>query len=993
MFPLHLWNSARRAVSLLATAVVVTMVSIGCSAGHGLSTDVDAGDSIDAGVDLDAAATDGGLADGGALADPAAHSAPTAAADVASYNPAIYYKIVNKSSGRLLSVHGGGTANGDNIVIRDDMNADDQLWSIQDSLQGFKKLINKRSGRALSTDHQGGSSQGTIVHLWQYLGDTPDQDWSIAPGHPGAVKITSSARTGAALSLVDAGTANDTPARIADDLATVDQDWIIVPVQTFDSAVSYMVINKNSGTALSVYQGGTSNNNEVDIYPFVNQPDQYWHVVDIGGGYYHLVNLKSGRLLSLTGGRTTNGTIAMVFDNVNASDQAWAIQAQPSGYYQLSNQRRPGGLLSIVGARTGRESRAQVFDDLGKRDQSWSVVPVRNSITVNAINAQASLSQWMTGSGMEDVNHEIYGGIYSQMIFGESFQEPAVETGVSEMWRGVKTGTAISSFALRTDHPFQGAQYQSITFTSGTGAVGVENRGLNRWGIHFSAGKSYDGYAYLRGSGSNPVYIAAESSAGAIYAETSVTVNQSTWQRYDFSFTPSTDDAFGRISLKLKSPGAVDIGYVYLEPGPWGRYDDLPVRKDVADALTAQHNTVLRFGGAAILVNGYRWKNMVGARELRPVLDGFWYHHDSNGWGIFEFLSLAESLGVLGIPTLNIDEAPADMADFVDYVNGPVSTSWGARRAADGHPAPFDIHQIELGNEQLIDASFAMKFNDLAAAIWAKDPSMVLTIGDMSYHDVIADPDHVTGSESGLTTLAPYQTILDFAAANHGHLAIDLHMWTDNPEQVPEEIDAICSFDFWVHRYNPGVNYALNIYELNANQHNLERALGNARAIGLLQQHGSRIKVVTSANALQPDGQNDNGWNQGLVFFDTQRSWLQPPAYVTQMIADNPMPLVVSSTSTNPDLTVTARMNGPMMTLEVVNLSASVQTPTISLVGYTPTTTTMQVSQLSGNRGDENVASNDDLVTPQHNSASFAANGGTFSYAFPPSSFTILRLQ
>jgi hypothetical protein len=271
---------------------------------------------------------------------------------------------------------------------------------------------------------------------------------------------------------------------------------------------------------------------------------------------------------------------------------------------------------------------------------------------------------------------------------------------------------------------------------------------------------------------------------------------------------------------------------------------------------------------------------------------------------------------------------------------------------------------------------------------------MILTVGDMSYHDVIADPDHVTGSESGLTTLAAYQTILNFAASKNGSLAIDVHTWTDNPEQVAEEVDAISSFDFWVHRYNPSVNYSMNVYELNANQHNVGRALANARAIGLLQQRGRRIKVVTSANALQPNGQNDNGWDQGLVFFDTQRSWLQPPAYVTQMIAANDMTTVVSSTSTNPDITVTARMNGQVMTLEVINMSASTQAPTISLVGnFTPATRTMQVSQLNGNRGDQNDASNVNLIAPKQVSVSYTLNGNSFSYPFPPNSFTILRLQ
>ena len=908
----------------------------------------------------------------------------TVASDYASYKSGIFYKVVSRS-GRALSL-ADDDANGSAATLADDAADDRQLWSIRDASQGFKKLINQHSGRALST-RLGSDENGTPAVLWQYRGRAPDQDWDIAPGSKGYVKISNRRRTLAALS------ASGSAAVLEDYASAPEQDWTLVPQQVFEPNVSYRIINKNSGTALSVYQGATANNSQADIYELVNQPDQLWHVEDAGGGQYHLKNDKSGRVLSLLGGQTTNGTVAMVYDDVGATDQGWSIEALPDGFYRLVNQRRPPGVLSIAGSQTGNETRAQLTDDAGHRDQAWSFVPVGNDVSVNALDVQASPSAWMTGAGLEDVNHEVYGGIYSQLIFGEGFQEPASQPGISSMWRSLTTGTASGSFALTTETPFQGRQSQRLTFSAGAGELGIENRGLNRWGIHFKAGGSVAGHAYLRGSGGAAVTFAAESADGAVFAETSATLNGAGWQRYDFTLTPNTDSAAGRFALKLKAPGTVDVGYVYLEPGAWGRYQDLPVRKDIADAIVAQHCTVLRYGGAAILAADYRWKNMVGPRAERPTFKGFWYAQETNGFGIIEFLSLAEAAGMLGIPTFNIDETPADMADFVEYVNGDTASTWGARRVADGHAKPFDIDRIELGNEQLINASFAKKFNDLAAAIWAKDPSMVLTIGDMSYHHVIGNPDQVTGSESGLTTLLPYQTILDFAEQHHGHLAIDLHTWTDTPEQVGTEVDAIASFDYWVHRYNPAVSYELNIYELNANHHDLGRALGNALAIGLLEQHGDRVRVVTSANALQADGQNDDGWDQGLVFYDTQRSWLQPPAYVTRMIADDFAPTVVGSVSNNPYLTVTAKLKDQALLLEVVNSSGSAQAPRIRLRGFTPKSTKAQVSVLSGARGARNDAAQVDLVSPQSSSATVSVTDGSLSYSFAPNSFTVLQLE
>ena len=108
------------------------------------------------------------------------------------------------------------------------------------------------------------------------------------------------------------------------------------------------------------------------------------------------------------------------------------------------------------------------------------------------------VSRLLTGACIEDVNHEIYGGIYSQMIFGESFQEPGPAAAgarkhVSGMWRPVIQGSASGSYSLAAAHPFLGAQSQQITFESGEGEVGIENQGLNRWGMNFMAGKPYEG--------------------------------------------------------------------------------------------------------------------------------------------------------------------------------------------------------------------------------------------------------------------------------------------------------------------------------------------------------------------------------------------------------------------------------------------------------------------------------------------------------------------
>ena len=125
-------------------------------------------------------------------------------------------------------------------------------------------------------------------------------------------------------------------------------------------------------------------------------------------------------------------------------------------------------------------------------------------IQIQADQVLHPVSRYLTGACIEDVNHEIYGGIYSQMIFGESFQEPApsFQTGkapqVSGMWRAMRRGTAVGRFAIVSEHPFVGGQSQQLSFDSGEGEWGVENQGLNRWGMNFVAGKPYEGYVWVR---------------------------------------------------------------------------------------------------------------------------------------------------------------------------------------------------------------------------------------------------------------------------------------------------------------------------------------------------------------------------------------------------------------------------------------------------------------------------------------------------------------
>ncbi|MBA3414699.1 MAG: DUF1080 domain-containing protein, partial [Chloroflexia bacterium] len=175
---------------------------------------------------------------------------------------------------------------------------------------------------------------------------------------------------------------------------------------------------------------------------------------------------------------------------------------------------------------------------------------------------------------------------------------PDTPVAISGMWGPVTTGDAVLQAAVETERAFTGAQSQRVTFASGAGEAGIENQGLNRWGMAFAAGKPYEGYVWLRAEKPVEVIASLESRDGSrTYARARLSANGDEWRRHDFELTPDAPDPGGRFSLRLDSPGYVVVGHAFLQPGEWGRFKKLPVRRDVVEGLIDQGVTALRYGG------------------------------------------------------------------------------------------------------------------------------------------------------------------------------------------------------------------------------------------------------------------------------------------------------------------------------------------------------------------------------------------------------------
>lgn len=429
------------------------------------------------------------------------------------------------------------------------------------------------------------------------------------------------------------------------------------------------------------------------------------------------------------------------------------------------------------------------------------------------------LRTWQRGASFRNLVVATTEGASTPIPFAPT---PENDFDVSGMWQAVEHGSAQGSAKPESDRPFAGNQSQQLTFAGGSGEIGLANGGLNHWGLHFEGGKPYEGYIWLRGTAAGKpgeVWVSLESGDGEkTLAEARLGTAKDDWSRLDFSLTPSATVDGGRFVIKLKQPGSVVLGHAFLQPGSWGRFKDLPLRRDVTQGLVDQGITVLRYGGSMVNHAEYRWKKMIGPRDRRPPYHGTWYPYSSNGWGIIDFIDLCEAAGFLAIPAFYMGESPQDMADFVEYVNGPADSPWGKKRVADGHAQPYRLRHIELGNEERVDEAYAVKFKAMAEAIWAKDPEMILIVGDFVYGQKITDPMHISGAASKITNLVGQQEVLKFAKQKGKEVWFDVHVDTNGPGRAGD-INALESFCQALDKLADGAKHAVVVFEFNANNH------------------------------------------------------------------------------------------------------------------------------------------------------------------------------
>ncbi|MFD2873197.1 alpha-L-arabinofuranosidase C-terminal domain-containing protein [Mucilaginibacter ximonensis] len=553
---------------------------------------------------------------------------------------------------------------------------------------------------------------------------------------------------------------------------------------------------------------------------------------------------------------------------------------------------------------------------------------------------------------------------------------------VSQVWDAVVSPAAQANFELDRNDPYNSKQAQVVEFVGGTGKVGIANKGLNRWGIGIKQGQKFQGSVFFKANGlKGPVTIALQNAAGTkTCAAQQIKGITSAWKKYPFTLTTNATDPHARFSISIDKKGKLTIDQATLMSTGASQFEGQPLRADIAHKMQEEGLNFVRYGGTMVNAPDYKWKNMVGPRDKRPIYEGHWYPYTSNGFGIAEFVDYCNAAGYDPAFAINVEEKPEDIADMLQYLTGGVNTSWGKKRAEAGHPAPYRLKYIELGNEEVIWGDlkndyqhYAERFNLLYDVIHKNNPDIKVICAAWWR------PRSLDNME------------LVFKAIDGRADYWDLHTDADNADAGTKVDHDLQNMKDLFLKWNPNTKMKVTIFEENGGLHNLQRALGHATTLNAVRRHGDFVLTSCAANGLQALGQNDNGWDQGQIFFTPSKVWGMPPFYATQMAAKNHEPLRVE-TNVEGDLDVTATRDeqGNTLVLHAVNTKGKAVTTKVDLKGFAGAGK-VKVYTLKGDLKAEN--------TPEHPTAIstketiIPCSGNSLTYTFAANSYTILRFE
>lgn len=373
-----------------------------------------------------------------------------------------------------------------------------------------------------------------------------------------------------------------------------------------------------------------------------------------------------------------------------------------------------------------------------------------NELKIDVQQTGAPVQSTMYGIFFEDINFGADGGLYAELVKNRSFEFDNPLSG----W------VPFGNVTIQTKSPCfdRNPHYARLSYTKELTGTGLDNEGFK--GIGIKAGEKYDFSFYARTESKGPVKfrINLVNSQHDIYETKELEIEGKAWKKYSAVLTPGATEAHSRLRITMLTQGTADLEHISLFPQKTFNNRPNGLRADLAQALKDLKPGVFRFPGGCIvegtnLANRYQWKHTVGPVENRPININRWNftfqhkrfpdYYQSYGLGFYEYFQLSEDIGAEPLPVLNCglscqyenhdpnENCPVDKLqpyiddalDLIEFANGPATSKWGKLRAEMGHPAPFNLKLIAIGNEQW-GTLFTERLEPFVKAIRARYPEI-----------------------------------------------------------------------------------------------------------------------------------------------------------------------------------------------------------------------------------------------------------------------------
>ena len=521
-----------------------------------------------------------------------------------------------------------------------------------------------------------------------------------------------------------------------------------------------------------------------------------------------------------------------------------------------------------------------------------------------------AISDELIGIFFEDISSAADGGLYAELLQNSSFEFNLTEHdgwGAGTAWQMIRPGHSLGYAEPRMDNPIHPnnptymrlhvervKEYKDYTGWKG---FGLQNNGFD--GISVKAGAKYDFAAFLRNvkGEAKQVRIALVQPQGwgkdpKLLAEAAITADAADWKKYEAQLIPSETVQNAALQILVLQTGTVDIDMISLMPED--TYKGHGLRKDLAEALAALHPKFMRFPGGCVVHGGgdgfwntYRWKTTIGPKEQRRQLKNTWGYHQSMGLGYFEYFQFCEDLNMEPVPILpcgvscqganggwemwpaqaqdacpmdQMDEWVQDALDLIEWANGGVDTKWGRLRAEAGHPKPFNLKYLGIGNEEKISPEFAERFKYMYERVTKAHPEIVI-VGTAGPGSHPGNPDYEAGWKLAEETGMPI---------------IDEHYYEPNKYFLESR-----QYD----KYPRDRKTKVYLGEYASKDKKLIDALAEALYLLHVERNGDVVCMTSYAPLFAR--KNATNWNPDMIYFDNERPFLTCSYYVQQMFGQS----------------------------------------------------------------------------------------------------------